>query len=67
MNKVMTPLQGGKYIRRKDGSLERVDGTDNDPKPVPAEPTENVSDADSIRSAFGIAGDGAATSTKKGK
>ncbi|MER8437031.1 hypothetical protein NKH36_16615 [Mesorhizobium sp. M1312] len=33
MAKIETPIAGGAYIRNKDGSLERVEGTEPAPPP----------------------------------
>lgn len=40
MAKIERPLEGGNYIRRKDGTLERVEGTEPAPPPgtEPASP-----------------------------
>lgn len=40
MAKIETPVAGGAYIRRKDGTLERVEGTE--PAPPPGSEAEPV-------------------------
>ncbi|RWO83936.1 MAG: hypothetical protein EOS18_03575 [Mesorhizobium sp.] len=48
MAKIETPVAGGAYIRRKDGTLERIEGTQpapppgSEPEPVPAGTDEQL-------------------------